>query len=51
MKKVIHALEARRPKARYAVTFPTYLFAVLRRILPVRVLDRILAAVSNGGQR
>ncbi len=51
MKKVICALEARRPKARYAVTFPTYLFAVLRRILPVRVLDRILAAVSNGGQR
>lgn len=51
MKKVIHALEARRPKVRYAVTFPTYLFAVLRRILPVRVLDRILVAVSNGGQR
>lgn len=51
MKKVIRALEARRPKARYAVTFPTYFFAVLRRILPVRVLDRILAAVSNSGQR
>jgi NAD(P)-dependent dehydrogenase (short-subunit alcohol dehydrogenase family) len=51
LKKVIHALEARRPKARYAVTFPTYLFAVLRRILPVRALDAILAAVSNSGQR
>lgn len=51
LKKVIHALEARRPKARYGVTFPTHLFHVLRRILPVRVLDAVLAAVSNGGQR
>src|SRR3990170_4637282 len=50
LKKVIKALETRRPKARYAVTFPTTLFAVLRRILPVRALDSILAAVSNSGQ-
>jgi len=51
LKKAIRALEARRPKARYGVTFPTHLFAVLRRILPVRALDSILAAVSNSGQR
>jgi NAD(P)-dependent dehydrogenase (short-subunit alcohol dehydrogenase family) len=51
LKKVIHALEARRPKARYGVTFPTHLFAVLRRLLPVRLLDRILHAVSSGGRR
>jgi NAD(P)-dependent dehydrogenase (short-subunit alcohol dehydrogenase family) len=51
LKKVIHALEARRPKARYGVTFPTHLFAVLRRLLPVRVLDQILSATSTGGQR
>jgi len=51
LKKVFRALEARRPKARYAVTFPTHLFAVLRRVLPVRALDRVLAAVSNKGQR
>jgi len=51
LKKAIKALETRRPKARYAVTFPTYLFAVLRRVLPVRALDQILATVSNGGQR
>jgi short-subunit dehydrogenase len=51
LKQAIKALEARRPKARYAVTFPTTLFAVLRRILPVRALDSILAAVSNSGQR
>jgi NAD(P)-dependent dehydrogenase (short-subunit alcohol dehydrogenase family) len=42
LKKVIHALESRRPRARYAVTFPTYLFAYLKRLLPVRTLDRIL---------
>lgn len=51
LKKVIKALEAQKPKARYAVTFPTHLFAVLRRVLPVRTLDTILAAVSNNGQR
>ena len=51
LEKVIKALEARKPKARYAVTFPTHLFAVLRRVLPVRTLDMILAAVSNNGQR
>ncbi len=51
LEKVLHALQARRPKARYAVTFPTHLFAVLRRVLPVRTLDRVLAAVSNKGQR
>jgi NAD(P)-dependent dehydrogenase (short-subunit alcohol dehydrogenase family) len=51
LKKVIHALEARRPGARYAVTFPAHLFAVLRRLLPIRALDGVLAAVSNKGQR
>jgi NAD(P)-dependent dehydrogenase (short-subunit alcohol dehydrogenase family) len=51
LKKVIHALEARRPKARYGVTFPTHLFAVLRRLLPARVLDQILFATSHGGRR
>jgi len=51
LKKVIRALEARRPKARYGVTFSTHLFAVLRRVLPVRVLDQILSATGNGGRR
>ena len=51
LKKVILALEARRPKVRYGVTFPTHLFAVLRRVLPARALDAVLAAVSNAGQR
>ena len=51
LKKVISALEARRPKARYAVTFPTHLFHVLRRVMPGRTLDAILAVVSTGGRR
>jgi NAD(P)-dependent dehydrogenase (short-subunit alcohol dehydrogenase family) len=51
LKKVIHALEARRPKARYGVTFPAHLFLMLRRLLPARVLDRILFATSHGGRR
>jgi len=42
LKKVVQALESRRPKPRYYVTFPTYLFAFLKRILPQRTLDRML---------
>ncbi len=51
LQQVVRALETRRPKARYTVTFPTRLFAVLRRLLPTRALDRVLAAVSNEGRR
>ncbi|MGD8173395.1 SDR family oxidoreductase [Vibrio sp. TRT 21S02] len=39
---VIHALEAKRPKIRYRVTTPTKVFAVLKRLLPTRLLDKIL---------
>ncbi|MBF0428033.1 MAG: SDR family NAD(P)-dependent oxidoreductase [Magnetococcales bacterium] len=45
LKKVIHALESRRPKVRYGVTFPTHVFAILRRLLPHRALDHLLAMV------
>ena len=41
--KLIHALESKRPKNRYYVTFPTYLFGFLRRILPSSWLDRLLS--------
>lgn len=43
--KVIHALEAKNPKIRYYVTFPTYLFATLKRFLPVLWLDSLLRKV------
>jgi len=50
-KKVIHALESERPKARYYVTFPTYLFGYLKRLLPNFVLDFILRKVSDSENR
>lgn len=43
--KVVHALESARPKIHYYVTFPTYLFGFLRRILPAAWLDHILRKV------
>jgi len=46
LKKVIHALESRRPRARYYVTFPTYLFGFLKRVLSDRLLDRVLNKVG-----
>lgn len=45
LQKVIYALECPRPKIRYYVTFPTHLFAFLRRILPFRALDWVLRKV------
>ena len=45
LKKVLHALESKRPRERYYVTFPTYLFGTLRRLLSTRSLDRILRKV------
>jgi len=45
LKKVIKALESPRPRARYYVTFPTYLFAGLKRVLTDRALDRFLAKI------
>ena len=41
--KLIHAVKARRPRARYFVTTPTYLMGFARRILPTRALDWLIA--------
>ncbi|MDQ7072760.1 MAG: SDR family NAD(P)-dependent oxidoreductase [Gammaproteobacteria bacterium] len=46
VKKLLHALESKRPKIRYYVTFPTYLFAFLKRILPYRLLDLIISKIQ-----
>lgn len=43
--KVIHALESKKPKPRYYVTFPTYLFGTLKRVLSSRVMDKVLKKV------
>jgi NAD(P)-dependent dehydrogenase (short-subunit alcohol dehydrogenase family) len=41
--KLIHALESRRPRARYYVTTPTYLMGIARRLLPTRALDWLIS--------
>lgn len=41
-KKLVHAIEAPRPNARYYVTTPTYIMDVLRRVLPTRGLDWVI---------
>lgn len=41
--KLVHAIESPRPKPRYFVTKATYLADVARRVLPTRLLDRVIA--------
>lgn len=45
--KLLHALESPRPKLRYYVTTPTYMMAWARRLLPQRLLDRLLHKASD----
>lgn len=48
LEKVIHILESSRPRIRYPVTFPASLFAILKRLLPGSMLDRVLGRVGEG---
>lgn len=50
LKRVIHALESRHPKARYYVTTPTYLLGTLKRLLSSRGLDWVLKRASGEGR-
>lgn len=43
--KLMHALQAEKPKLRYYVTTPTYLMGFLKRLLPTRLLDNILGRI------
>lgn len=45
--KVWHALTAKKPKIKYAVTQPTYALAFAKRILPVNLLDKILLKAAG----
>lgn len=47
VKRLIHALEAKRPKARYHVTIPTTVMAIAKRILPTGLMDRFCIAAAN----
>ncbi|MDP2784169.1 MAG: SDR family NAD(P)-dependent oxidoreductase [Sulfurimicrobium sp.] len=51
LEKVIHALESRRPRIRYPVTFPAHLFAVLKRLLSGAALDKVLGRVGKDENR
>ena len=51
VEKCLHAFESKRPRIRYYVTFPTYLFATLKRGLPHRALDWVLRKVSDNEKR
>lgn len=51
LRKVVRALESRTPKARYFVTFPTYLFAMLKKALPAAVMDWLLVQASKAEHR
>ncbi|VAX16253.1 Putative NAD(P)-dependent oxidoreductase EC-YbbO [hydrothermal vent metagenome] len=42
LEKVIHALESPRPKIRYYVTIPTHIAAMLKRLLPHWMMDRVI---------
>ncbi len=44
--KVLAALQSERPRLRYYVTFPTYLFGFLKRILPAGWLDYLAGKIS-----
>jgi NAD(P)-dependent dehydrogenase (short-subunit alcohol dehydrogenase family) len=41
-KKLTHAIEAPRPRARYYVTVPTHVAGVLKRLLPTRAMDWVI---------
>ncbi len=42
VKRIIHALESSRPRARYLVTKEAYLFVILKRILPDSLIDFLM---------
>jgi NAD(P)-dependent dehydrogenase (short-subunit alcohol dehydrogenase family) len=43
--KIVHALENPKPRPRYFITTPTYAMAILKRLLPTRAMDAILAKI------
>lgn len=51
LKRVVQILEARRPKARYYVTLPTYVLAFMKRFFPSWLLDLVLIGACAGENR
>ncbi|MDJ0931657.1 SDR family NAD(P)-dependent oxidoreductase [Breoghania sp.] len=50
VERIAKALEAERPKLRYPVTVPAHLATVARRLIPGRLLDRLLGGASDREQ-
>lgn len=48
---LLHAITHPHPRIRYRVTFPTRLFAALKRLLSDRLMDRMLSKVGGDGSR
>ena len=46
-KKVRLALESKKPRPRYYVTAPTYIFGALKRVLSQKLMDKILLKASD----
>jgi NAD(P)-dependent dehydrogenase (short-subunit alcohol dehydrogenase family) len=47
LEKLIHALESPKPKIRYTVTTPTLVMSWCKRLLPPRLLDRVIDKASD----
>lgn len=45
--RVIHALESKRPQARYYVTVPTYLVGFMKRVLSTGLFDKLLRKLGS----
>ncbi len=51
LKKVVRALESKRPRPRYFVTVPTHALGFARRVLSTRWLDMVLKGASGSDPR
>lgn len=51
LRQLVKALESPRPRARYPVTVPAVVFSALRRVLPARWMDRLVATESRRAGR
>lgn len=48
---VVDIIERKKPKIRYRITTPTKVFAVLKRLLPTILLDKLLIKAGGDGKR
>lgn len=47
IKKIIHAIESKRPRAKYPVTVPAHVLFFLKRILSTRIMDKLFIILSK----